>query len=552
MKFADLNSVQRGLVCRAVRQGALTVVRAADGASRARVKAGYEAVSRPTDRQRKPSFVEFYGEDGILKAHDRNRLANLSREAMRNGPARRVIDQQRRVNVVGTVGGKVTACFPDGFEAARDEIMDFFNRRWAPQCEFTDGLHFNDLLKNVVTSVDTSGDIVLVFDDGCLSGGRGTGRVRAFETDEIANLAALDFGRLYPDGWTQSQGKIYDALGRFAGVAVSTSQRGRTEFTLADGAVVLDRDPLASRLATNWVYFGGRFRLNQGRGVSPLAAAINCLTDIHEIAASETQAAKMNAQLVGQIYETEQNAIDADSVPDAFKRVEADAALGDGEVPPSEIDDATEFSLEEMEAIGAHFDKMPPGLKLELLDTKRPNTNMPGYLDWLLGQAAATMGMTRVYSTLKAETSYTAFRGEQCLAWPTFEEAQKDLERNVCDWAAAQAVTWGKRNGLIAAELPEGWERMLTWSWPRAREVDEGSAANAIRTKLQLGLTTYRRELGPDADKLLAEWADEVHAFEKLGIPHVAMQTVAGAIVEKDANAPEQEKGDAPEQEGDK
>ena len=252
--------------------------------------------------------------------------------------------------------------------------MDFFNRRWAPQCEFTDGLHFNDLLKNVVTSVDTSGDIVLVFDDGTLSGGRGTGRIRAFETDEIANLAAGDFARLYPAGWTQSQGRVYDALGRFAGVVVSTSQRGRTEFTLESGAIPLDRDPLAARNETAWVYVGRRFRLNQGRGVSPLAAAINCLTDIHEIAASETAAAKMNAQLVGQIYESEQGAVDADSVPDAFRRVAADAGE---DVPESELDDTVEIDMEAMDAIGAHFNKMPPGLKMELLETQRPNANMP-------------------------------------------------------------------------------------------------------------------------------------------------------------------------------
>lgn len=528
MRYAELTTSQRAAVNRAVRAGALRVVRAADG-WRARLSAGYEAVSRPTERHRRPAVVELVGEDGILPAAARNRLAGLAREALRNGPARRTIDQQRRVNVVGTVGGKLTACFPAGFEAAADEVAAFFNRSWAPQCEFTDGLHFNDLLKNVVTSVDTSGDVVLVFDDGTLTGGRGTGRVRAFETDEIASLAAGDFRLLFPGAWTQSQGKVYDALGRFAGVVVSTSQRGRAEFSLAEGALALTRDPLAARRDVPWVYVGARFRLNQGRGVSPLASAVCCLTDIHEIAASETQAAKMNAQLVGQIYESEQGAVDAGSVPDAFRRVQEDAGE---DVPPSEADESVEFTLEEMEAIGAHFDKMPPGLKMELLDTKRPNANMPAYLDWLLGQAAATMGMTRVYSTLKAETSYTAFRGEQCLAWPTFEEAQKDLERNVCDWAAAQAVRWARARGLLRAELPDGWEGMLSWSWPRAREVDEGAAVNAVRARLQLGLTTYRRELGPDAARLLAEWAQEVKDFERLGIPHVARQTVAGAVVE--------------------
>ena len=530
MKFSDLDGRHRMIVARAISAGVMTVAKAANGGRTIKLAAGYEAVAWNTSRQRRPSVVEFTGEDGILSATKRNRLANLSRQAMRNGPARRTIDQQRRVNIVGTVGGKLTACFPSGFEDAQDKVMDFFNRLWAPQCEFTDGLHFNDLLKGIVTSVDTTGDIVLVFDDGILSGGSGTGRIRAFETDEIASLADADFKARYPASWTQSQGKVYDTLGRFAGVVVSTSQRGRTEFRADDGVIPLSRDPMSLRNGTNWVYVGSRSRLNQGRGVSPLAAAINCLTDIHEIAASETQAAKMNAQLVGQIYESEQNGVDTASIPDAFKRVTDDAGA---EIPESEVDDTVEFSLEEMEAIGAHFDKMPPGLKMELLDTKRPNSNMPAYLDWLLGQAAATMGMTRVYSTLKAETSYTAFRGEQCLAWPTFEEAQKNLERDVCDWAAVCAIRWAMANGGLDASLPDGWERRLSWSWPKAREVDEGTAVKATREKLQIGLTTYRRELGPDADKMLAEWASEVERFTALGIPHPAQQTVAGAVIEQ-------------------
>lgn len=540
MRFAELSAPQRARVCRAVLSGASRVMRAA-GCGATAFGAGYEAVQWRTARHRRPSVVELTGEDGILKPRDRNRLADLSRQALRNASGRRTIDQQRRVNIVGHVGGKLTVRFPAGFEAQQERMSDFFNRLWAPQCEFTDGLHFNDLLKNVVTSVDTSGDLVLVFDDGVLTGGIGTGRVRAFETDEIASLKREDFARLYPSGWTQSQGRIYDGFGRFAGLTVSSCQRGMSEFDLSRGVLRLDRNPLARRNDGNWVYMGNRFRLNQGRGVSPLAAAINCLTDIHEIAASETQAAKMNSQLVGQIYETEQNGVDTASIPDAFKRVAEDPADGNGD---GGDEDAVEFTLEEMEAIGAHFDKMPRGLKLELLDTKRPNANIPAYLDWLLGQAAATLGMTRVYSTLKAETSYTAFRGEQCLAWPTFEEAQKDLERNVCDWAAVSAVRWGLRAGLLECALPDGWEQMLSWTWPKPREVDECAAVKAVREKLQIGLTTYRRELGPDADRMIAEWAAEVDEFKSLGIPHPARQTVAGAVIGDDVDSSEKKENE--------
>lgn len=521
MRFRDLSRPQQFLVARRVSAGIRAFMSLAGGG-------GYEAVDAPTSRQRKPAFVELTGEDGILPAHKRGRLTDLSRQAMRNGPERRAIDQQRRVNIVGTLGGKLTCNFEGGEEVAR-----WFNSTWAPHAGFTEDLHFNSILKLVVQSIDTDGDCVLLFDDGFITGGMGTGRVRAFETDEIASLDEGEFRRLIGGDHTQSQGVVFNPLGAFCGVIVSTSQRGRTRFTAKDGAAwYLQRDPFARDRSDNWIYCASRTRFNQARGISPLVAAINTLTDIHEIAASETQSAKVNSQLVGQIISDAKDDIDTSSIPDAFRQAIADAgASADAELASGDVE-KVEFSLEEMEAIGAHFDEMPAGKRFELLDTKRPNPNMAAYLDWLVGSAAATLGMPRLYSLLRAEASYSAARAEMCLAWATFEECQKELERTVCDWIGRQAIAWAVRTGELRVALPEDWHRLLSWSWPKPREIDETKSVAATRSKLQLGLTTYRRELGPDYRATLKEWADEVAEFKALGIPHPALQTVAGAVIE--------------------
>ena len=84
---------------------------------------GYEAVSSPFDQMRRSAVVELQGEDKQLPARARLRLTNLQRDMMRNSPTRVMQDQQRRVNVVGHVGGKMYASFPAAFSAAADEVM---------------------------------------------------------------------------------------------------------------------------------------------------------------------------------------------------------------------------------------------------------------------------------------------------------------------------------------------------------------------------------------------------------------------------------------------
>lgn len=521
MNFSELSDRQRAMVARKIGGAALTL------AGRAHFGAGYEPVKYPFSAQRRASVVELTGEDGVLSANGRHRIANMHRDMMRNSPTRVSQDQQIRVNVVGTTGGKLFAKFPEGFETAAGEVMYFINRVWAPHCEFTFSRGFNWVLKTALTSMDANGDIVLLFDDGFLTGGNGTGKVRAFEGDEIANLDAGEFAAKWK-GYTQSHGFIYDRFGRFCGLFASTRQRGRDTLNTKDGVIVLQRDPDAFEPAENWVLIGEQRRFNQGRAVSPLTAAINCLVDLHEVVASETQAAKVNAQLVGQILQGAASD-SASDVPQVFEEEAPDADA---------LPETVTFRTAELNAIGAHFDQMPPDMKIELLDTKRPNPNMSGYIEFLTGLAGGARGLARVYSTLKAQTSYTAYRGEQVMTQPTFEELQKTLEREVCDPLVRLAVRWGVKTGMISAALPDGWENMLSFAWPRMREVNELDALNALEKKIALGLTSIERECEPgQAEAIAKENAQWAAKFAGMGIAYPGTQTVSGQSVGKTEDA---------------
>ena len=513
--WAGLTEAQRRDVTRRVASTALKMT----ANHYARTGGAYEVVTTPFSDQRRPSWVETGGEDKMLTPRERARIVNLQRNMMRNSPTRVAQDQQVRVNVVGTCGGKLYASFPEGYAEAADEVMRWFNRSFFPRAEFTYGKNFNWLLKTALTSMDVAGNVILVFDDGLLTGGSGTGRIRAFEGDEIANIPDDEFKKLFPTGYRQSRGFVYDESGMFAGCFVSTVQRGAATF--APGKFLTLRRDAKTAGATNWIVLGDMRRFNQGRAVSPLTAALTCLVDLHETTASEAQAAKLNAQLVGQIL--------TDATADEG------AGIGGGafeDATGEDKEEVAEYSTKALDSIGAHFDEMPEGKKIEMIDTKRPNANIPAYIEFLTGLVGGTRGLARVYSTLKAQTSYTAFRGEQVMSWPSFEEAQQDLERDVCDWAARLAIARAVKMGAIRAQLPDDWEYMLAWQWPKMREVSEKDAQSALALKLQNGVTSLKRELGPgECEKIIAERKREKQLFDDAGLIYPGTTTSNGSIV---------------------
>lgn len=485
---------------------------------------------------RRAATVETKGEDKQLPAGKRLRLINLQRDMMRNSPMRGMQDQQLRVNIVGSVGGKLYASFPEAYKRAANEVMHYFNQIWFPKAEFTYRKNFNWILKSILTSLDVGGDMILVFDDGILSGGTGTGRIRAFESDEIADVPRLE--DYFAKGFTQSQGFVYNKLGMFCGAFVSTSQRGRSVFDPAAGVVKLKMDPFDDATTPNWIMLGKMRRFNQGRGVSPFSGSITTMIDQHETAQNEALASKWNSKLVAQVLH-ESGSDNGPSAPAAF---DDDAGTGN-----AQGGDVRRIVLEKLKAIGIQYQDMPEGLKMELFDTKRPNTNLPEYLDFLSGLVGGSRGLTRVFSTLKAQTSYTAFRGEQVMAEQTFKDDRKDLERDCCDWIVRCVISRAVRLGLISSSLPDGWENMIAWTWPKMIEVSEKEAQSAIQLKIQNGLTSLTRELGPgEFEKVMAERAAEKKLFDDAGLVYPGETTVSGEIKEADAGSGEDEGEEKP------
>lgn len=470
---------------------------------------------------RKTVTIETSGEDAILTSALRNKLVAIQRDASRNDPNTIALQQQRKVNIVGLIGGKLTLTTPS--EAFNTAAANWFNGVWAKEAEFTQGLHLNDLLKLCVTAKDCSGDYVLVFDDGLLGD---TGRVKMFEADEIANPDTAAVAALKASGYTVSQGLVYDGHGRHVMTCCSSSQRGQASFSPGK-YITLSRTENTRRNRDYWIYVSRNYRANQGRGVPLFAATANTLADIYELIQTELQAAKLNSKLVMQLVDTSTPEQKPEGL-DAFDPPEGESVEGEALAVPAA---PVSLDLDPLKQIDAAIANMPPQTKLEVFATNRPNEKLIEFSKNMQGLVSAVYGMGRTYVTLDPESSYTAFRGASVMAWVTFEEEQKFIERYILDWLGYKAIEYGIRSKQITAPAPEGWETHFEWRWPKLREVDELNAVNARTAELRIGFGTYQDKFGSDWKARLAQVAAEKVECESLGLTHPMQVTVAGAQI---------------------
>jgi capsid protein len=185
---------------------------------------------------------------------------------------------------------------------------------------------------------------------------------------------------------------------------------------------------------------------------------------------------------------------------------------------------------------GGHLEYMSEGDNFELLNIDRPNVNAAEFHDFVLSSAGSALGMARAYSRMRADSSYTAFRGDLIMSWVFFFWCQKWLERRVCDWVATKVLTIAQSTGKIET-LPTGWESSLSWDWPKMPSINPLDEANADKQALKNGTTDYAQLLGPDWKKKMDSLAEQLDYAKSKGLPLSIFETIGGS-------APAQNKGD--------
>ena len=79
------------------------------------------------------------------------------------------------------------------------------------------------------------------------------------------------------------------------------------------------------------------------------------------------------------------------------------------------------MTLDRVHAAGCIYQVMPENYRMELLDMKHPNQNMPSFINWLATKSAAPFGLSEQFATFMPRGS--DFRANQLFSERAFEEA---------------------------------------------------------------------------------------------------------------------------------
>ena len=366
--------------------------------------------------------------------------------------------------------------------------------------------------------------MVLMFDDGLIED---SGKVIVYEPDEIGNTTEEALVRHYGKSARQSLGRVYNSNGRFIGAIVSRSQRGETIFQ-PDQSYFLRRDPDASMFDSFWLMPRNVFRVSQGRGISPLSTSLSTIIDLEDLCGYELAAAKKNSQTLAQVLQDSSVSNEDAVVPSTFDETTDFENMTDEEIEKAskeEVDNQVQtVALERVNAAGCIYQVMPENYKMELLDTKHPNQNMPAFINWLATKSAAPFGLSEQFATFMPKGA--DFRANQLFSERAFEEAQKFLEQ-ICDWTLYRWAIWANKRGLIS-RAPETFIQDVAWSWPKMDELDELQHQNAVEKKIKNMVGSYKEELGPDWKEKLLTIKEEIDWFKKNGLAHPSFEMKSG------------------------
>ena len=188
------------------------------------------------------------------------------------------------------------------------------------------------------------------------------------------------------------------------------------------------------------------------------------------------------------------------------------------ELAKAESEEVKTVALDCVNSAGVIYQVMPENYKMELLDTKHPNANMPEFINWLAGRSAAPFGLTREFATFTPTGA--DYRANQLFTERVFEECQKWLE-NICDWTLYRWTLWANKRGIIK-RTPDTFIYDVDWSWPKMEELDENAHQDAVEKKLRNMTSSYRDELGPDWKDTLMTVKDEIDWCKQNNLPHPA------------------------------
>lgn len=518
----------------------------------------YDATDSVYAKGRKQPPKETKTEDDTQSLWERGKAVAVGRDLERNNAPFKGVQRQRKVNIVGT-GPK--ANFKTDFPEWNLEASTFFNSDWAKWCDSRDDQHLSELLANAVTAEGREGDQLIVFDDF----DRDDGTLIVFESDQIVTIEEkswLDASKKKGFIWTepdpadrrkkipllQKNGVVTDRRGRVHAY-VATHTHGKLT-CMYDEVSIIPRWNVKHAKNGSAVLYKAPWRPNQYRGVGTALTVNNQQRDIYEMVAAELQSAKRSAQDYAFI-EVDKDAEGA--ITRALQRVQQEnGSVGTEDMNKILYGDGSGENgflggiYENMEHnFGGRMDYLNPGEKAVIHDNDRPSPGVRNFADWIQETTGFAFGMGRCTATGRAESSYTAYRGENLLSWANFEVEQKAVERRLLDFLIYKSVNFAVRTGLLPAPKDANWFKKVSFKWPTMPEVDELKSAMAERMALKNGSRDFEDILGPDWSSKFDQLSEQVEKARELGLPLAVFETVSGSLISEELD---EEKGPTNEQ----
>jgi lambda family phage portal protein len=290
-----------------------------------------------------------------------------------------------------------------------------------------------------------------------------------------------------------------------------------------------------------------RERIGQSRGVPYLAPVMAALADLDRYTQAEITAAVLNASI----------AILGESPTgdSPLKNEAAAAGAGTNSVPGfrrANIDFEPGMVLE----------GFMPGESIKSFDATRPNQGFDPFVQAVLRQVGARLGLPFEVLVLHFTASYSAARAALLQAWAFFRARRAWLAASLCqptyELVLRNAILRRRlvAPGFLADPAIRAAWCGARWTGPSPGQIDPLKEVKAAEMRLALTLSSRTRETaeltGDDWEQIAAENAEEAQMLRQLGIPAAQLGHNGGPPIDQElpeANPDAPEPDDLPDQE---
>ena len=393
-----------------------------------------------TGQSRERRFVPAVAADSkkTLTASARRQVLALARYLhANNGVVRGAVDDLTRYSI----GSGLT---PQSQAGAQSDAFETYFREWCKIADATGRRSFSQMQQLASRRMDVDGDIGIIL-------------------------------RTTPTGFPQLQlveghsiGSDSEDKGWQDGVKVSAAGRPVAYRVLGPDDTTTDIP------ARDFILLAETERVDQQRGLSALAHALNHVRDISDILEFEKVGVKMGAA-IGIAITTESGSVD-----EGASYIEGGAEVSAGGAP-----------LETFEA--GMVPRLRIGEKIESFASNRPNPSFTGFIEHLLRDVSVGLGLPFEFVWDSTKIGGATQRFVLAKAQRRFEQRQHYITQQLLD----RVWGWVIAKGIQRGDLPKSkdWWR-VRWQTPAKITVDVGREATANRDDLRMGMRTLAEDAG--------------------------------------------------------